>query len=243
MVTLIYNCIEKLQSVLFSPTCILCGQLTHTTASLCPECTTELPYNKQCCSCCSIPLDQKTQKKLLCGACQKQPLSYQYSQIPLIYKKPINRFIQNFKFNNDFVTGKILCDIFESRLPNVSKIKPQALVPVPLHPSRIRLRGYNQALWLANRLSKFTGIKVDNNLIKRIKKTSPQQELKSKQRRTNLKDAFQLNKTIHYKSIAIIDDVVTTGTTVSEIAKLFKKEGVAQIEVWALARTVQSFKK
>lgn len=113
---------------------------------------------------------------------------------------------------------------------------PQCLIAVPLHPKRLRERGYNQALEIARPLAKSLAIKLENNLCQRVKHTPPQTDLKLKDRRVNLRHAFHINTIKHYRHIAIIDDVITTGQTVQELARVFRLAGVETIEVWAVAR-------
>jgi ComF family protein len=114
--------------------------------------------------------------------------------------------------------------------------KPECIIPVPLHPKRLRQRGYNQALELARPIARGLKIKLETQLCQRIRNTLPQTELSLRSRQANLRNAFQITPTVPYQHIAIVDDVVTTGHTVYELARIFKRAGVAQIEIWAVAR-------
>lgn len=114
---------------------------------------------------------------------------------------------------------------------------PDLIVPVPLHWKRRFVRGFNQSQWLANYLGRQLNISVDNKLLTRIRNTPPQQQLRRKQRQKNLKGAFQVNDSLNGQHIALIDDVVTTGSTASELARLLKKTGASRVDVWCLART------
>jgi len=173
----------------------------------------------------------------LCGYCQKNNPAFQSSHIPFRYQSSIQQWIKNFKFNNDLVKGKALSDLFCETLSSNKPLLPEALIPVPLHASRVRQRGYNQALFLARFISKNTGIPVDRRLIRKIRKTPPQHELDQKTRLSNLNNAFSLAGPCSYQHIAIIDDVVTTTATVNEIARLLAGQGVENIQVWAIARS------
>lgn len=232
---MINKCIEFIQAYLLPQSCLLCSHPTHRSIAICPACEDDLPLNKMRCQCCAVPL--QTSDPVLCAGCQLHPPAFHNSHIPLLYSEPVSQWIWHFKFRNDLVKGKAMADLFCESL-NVEMINNvDALIPVPLHPSRIRQRGYNQALWLARQISRQTGIKVDCTLVKRVRKTAAQHDLKYKQRLTNLKGAFEIQNQCSYKSVAIIDDVVTTGTTVNEIARLLAGNGVESIQVWAIART------
>ena len=222
--------------MVFPQSCLVCNQTTQRSIAVCDSCEQELPHNRECCLVCAIPLAGSDD--LCCANCQSNMPSYDVSHIPLLYREPVSQWVQHFKFNGDLVKAKTLADLFLSSLDQHEAGSIDALIPVPLHPSRIRKRGFNQALWLAKQFSQQTGIPVDNRLVMRHKKTLPQHELKYKLRLTNLKDAFKLSAPCHYRQVVIVDDVVTTGTTVNEIAHLLKKQGVESVQIWALARTV-----
>ena len=118
---------------------------------------------------------------------------------------------------------------------------PECIIPVPLHPQRLRVRGFNQALELARIIAKQLNIPLNYSLCQRDKSTPFQSGLSAKQRKQNLKNAFIVTKPHAYKHVAIFDDVVTTGTTVNELAKQLKNSGVETIEVWAIARTQNKY--
>ena len=113
---------------------------------------------------------------------------------------------------------------------------PECLVPVPLHPTRLRKRGFNQAREIARALVKNLPLPVDDRLLRRHKATAQQYDLSPSQRRMNVKDAFSTSKSMSYKRVALVDDVVTTGATASELACLLKRHGVQHVQVWSLAR-------
>lgn len=116
------------------------------------------------------------------------------------------------------------------------KEKPQRLIPVPLHRKRYHQRGFNQAIEIAQPISRQLNIPLDTRCCLRRVDTTAQAELHADERRKNIRGAFQVRHHINYKHVAIIDDVVTTGATVNELAKMLRKEGVTKIEVWCCAR-------
>ena len=120
---------------------------------------------------------------------------------------------------------------------------PECILPVPLHPKRLQQRGFNQALELLSIISTQLGIPLDYSLCQRNKDTPFQSGLSAKQRKQNLRNAFIVSKPQPYKHIAIFDGVVTTGTTVNELARKLKASGAEIIEVWAIARTISANQK
>ncbi|MGB0320122.1 MAG: ComF family protein [Cycloclasticus sp.] len=116
------------------------------------------------------------------------------------------------------------------------KKNPDALIAVPLHPKRLRRRGFNQCDLIAQHIHHELGIPLIHNQLKRIINTQSQVTLTAKERQKNLNNAFRYLPAHDIKTIALIDDVVTTGSTANEIAKTLKKQGVQQVEIWAFAR-------
>ena len=115
-------------------------------------------------------------------------------------------------------------------------IKPDALVPVPIHASRKRMRGYNQSELIARELSRHTKIPVNCDLVTRIKKTLPQRELSESERQNNLKKAFKiLQNDVKLSTIVIVDDIYTTGSTIDAMAEALSGIGVKRIYYMALA--------
>lgn len=113
---------------------------------------------------------------------------------------------------------------------------PEAILPIPLHPTRLKKRGFNQALELAKPLAKKLDIPLLNNAVLRQKYTQPQTELHAQERNENLTNAFQLATHLPYKHIALFDDVITTGATCSSLAQTLQQAGIETIEAWSCAR-------
>lgn len=197
-----------------------------------------------------------SQNDTLCGECITHPPAFDQCIASLRYEFPISTLINRFKHQGHFCNSKVLADLLLDRLsssqsaqlktteldlekqntPKINK-KPDLIVPVPLHWRRQFIRGFNQSQWLANYLGRQLHISVDNKLLTRTRNTPPQQHLRRKQRQKNLKGAFQVKRPLEGQHIAIIDDVVTTGSTVSELSRLLKKAGASRVDIWCLART------
>lgn len=198
----------------------------------CNSCEEDLIVSVERCPVCANRVDNNAR----CGACIKQPPDFTSAEVLFDYQYPVKRIIQAFKFNK----RPELAACFAKKLTNklMSKPKlPDIIVPVPLHKTRQQERGFNQSLELARSIAKRTGLSIDTALCKRIKNTGPQSSLTGQMRKNNVRGVFALTNQCLPKHIAIIDDVVTTGSTVNEIASLFIKAGCHRIDVWAIART------
>ena len=236
---MIYNWLKNSLSGLISKQCLLCLSPTLNTHLLCSDCETDLPVNATRCVLCAIPFSemQTSENSLICGKCQKNPPHYTTSLIPHLYASPLKELIGHLKFHGNLSYAPLLAQTFVSSLKHRQNNLPECIIPVPLHQQRLRERGFNQALELARIIAKQLHIPVDYTLCQRNKATPFQSGLSAKQRKQNLKGAFNVEKTQLYKHVAIFDDVVTTGTTVNELAKQLRQSGVETIEVWAIART------
>ena len=134
--------------------------------------------------------------------------------------------------------AKTVASLLSSELQNNNIERPDALIVVPMHISRLRERGYNHSALIAQHLSKMLDIPLIRGAVIKHKRTAPQAQQSLNNRKKNLNKSFKIEKTIAAKSVAIIDDVVTTGATAEEIAKILKKNGVDYIQVWGVAHTL-----
>lgn len=154
------------------------------------------------------------------------------------YTEPISTLIWRLKFQGNLAIAhwfsQCWMDCLKTRAHHTL---PEIILPVPLHHARLKERGFNQALEIAKPIGQYFSIPVDTRTCVRIKNTRAQSSLTGDQRKNNIKNAFGLSYSINAKHIAIVDDVYTTGSTVSEISNLLKKSGVEKIEAWCCART------
>ncbi|MCW8987701.1 MAG: phosphoribosyltransferase family protein [Gammaproteobacteria bacterium] len=219
--------------------CLLCLAPTHNTHLICRGCKEDLPKNQYHCVICSLPFAPAEARKqlLVCGHCQKNPPTYTTSVIPHLYAAPIKQLISQFKFHSNLTYASLLAQNFVHVIKQRKNNLPDCIIPVPLHQQRLQERGFNQALELSRMIASQLNIPLDYSLCQRAKATPYQSGLSAKQRKQNLKNAFHVTRSHSYKHVVIFDDVVTTGTTVNELAKQLKKSGVEIIEVWAIART------
>jgi ComF family protein len=185
------------------------------------------------CPRCALP----TPSSQLCGHCLTTPPEQQLSFSAYPYQDPIDRLIIDFKFNNklylsDFFAEQMICKLNPNKLPEL-------LIPIPLHPNRLKHRGYNQSFELAKSLSKQLTIPSSNGYLERIIDTQSQSSMPFKQRKQNIQHAFKGTLSRPPKHIALIDDVLTTGHTANAAAKILRQAGATMIEVWTIARTIR----
>ncbi|MFM6988067.1 MAG: ComF family protein [Arenimonas sp.] len=149
-----------------------------------------------------------------------------------LYEAPVDGLIQNFKFREDLGAGRHLARL---ALPVLAAGTPQALLPIPLHVSRLRQRGFNQSLELARCWSRGTGIPVFGRALVRARATAVQSGLKGAERAANVQGAFRAVGLLP-AHVALVDDVYTTGATCAAAAEVLLAAGVRRVDVWCLAR-------
>lgn len=220
---------------LFKHLCIFCDDLTNRKLDLCVGCEKDLPFLENCCIKCAqkLPADQ-----MICGSCLND-FSNITTKVLFEYQIPVDQIILNFKFHDGLIKGNVLSVLFAEHLDVQYKneIKPELIIPVPLHKSRLRKRGYNQALEIARPIAKRLNIPIDKCSVIRSKSTKAQATLPLKERKQNIKNAFQIKKNLEARYVAIVDDVITTGNTVKELCKVLQKAGVVKIDIWCLAKS------
>lgn len=212
--------------------CLLCGDAGARGMDLCEACAAELPRNTQCCHRCALPMPASAP---LCGRCQRKAPPWHAAWAPFRYAWPLNRLETRFKFGSDLAAGRALALMWLQQAPPFPL--PQLMLPVPLHGHRLRARGYNQALELARPLARALAMPCRHDLLLRTRPTDAQTGLDALTRRRNLRGAFALREGATLPShVVVLDDVFTTGATLSECTRVLQRAGVARVDVWALAR-------
>jgi len=212
--------------------CLLCDALAGSTANICDPCHLRLPWLEHSCRLCALPLAAPG----LCGGCQRRAPPFTGAIACFEYGQPVRHLLINFKFHRQLAPASLLGAVLAQRVAADCKTLPDAIIPVPLHPARIRQRGFNQSLEIARHLSTRLGIALRSDQVQRVKNTLPQTGLHTAAaRRRNLARAFQANRpqTGH---VAIVDDVYTTGATASALARCLGKAGAARVDLWVVAR-------
>lgn len=172
----------------------------------------------------------------ICGRCQSSPPAYDSAVSLFHYAAPIDQLIVRLKFGAKLHLARLLGELMADHLAQRADTLPEMIIPVPLHRSRLRERGYNQALELARPIAKRLAIPIDYRSCARLRPTSAQSLLPAAARRGNVKGAFGVVRPLGARHIALIDDVMTTGHTLQELARVLCKSGVARIDIWVLAR-------
>jgi ComF family protein len=229
------NCLGWIRRAVYPPACVFCNLPTGKD-DLCTGCAGDLAKNTIACSVCALPLQNPFDR--ICGQCQQKPPHFDQSIAPYLYEYPLDRLIQRFKFRGDLRCGRILAGLLLDSLQQTSvAIEAQALIPVPLHRRRLFERGFNQSRELARDIGKGLGLPLLDNQLTRVRNTRAQSELDAGRRHANVRGAFAVQSSIKLPSrIALIDDVMTTGSTVNECALCLKNAGVDQVSIWIIAR-------
>lgn len=226
------------QHWLLPPLCLLCGSAGTNGRDLCANCTADLPKNHNPCSACALPL--AIGQNGLCPHCRLHPPPFERAFAPLIYQPPLDYLIGGLKFGGHLSHARLLGDLFALSFAESGLALPDCIIPVPLHPQRLRERGFNQAVELARPIARQHRIPLIVDQLQRTRHTTPQTGLPADQRRTNLIGAFAIGTQLAGARVALMDDVITTTSTTSECARTLRSAGVAEIQVWAIARTADS---
>jgi ComF family protein len=236
--------LQNLITQLFPSRCILCRQTVSESAvmhniEVCSGCLEKLPLNQPCCIRCALPLAADVNNGVLCGRCLAKPPVFDYCYSLFRYDDEIIHLVHQLKFGEKISYARSLGEMLYSRLQTeilLSKDKPDCLLPVPLHNKRLQQRGYNQSIEIARILARKLEMPIEYNAVIRQRSTLTQTGLNAKQRQKNIRNAFSLAGEMDYKHVLIIDDVVTTGATVNELARLLKRNKVERVGVLSIAR-------
>jgi ComF family protein len=223
---------SRLLAALWPPRCLACGERGHAARDLCPACLDVLPWNRVACPTCALPLPMPA---AACGAClaRRPPLALVHAAC--VYARPLDRLLPRFKFHGDFAAGRLLSQLMADACDDLPR--PDALVAIPLHRSRLRQRGYDQALELARPLARALDLPLRPDLLVRGRGTAPQSELSAAARRRNLRDAFAVQAGTPLPAhVVLVDDVMTTGATLHAAAIALRRAGVARVDAWVCAR-------
>ncbi len=220
----------------FNPAlCLTCGIPVRTKAFICQHCLETLLTVSNPCTLCGLP---NMSTGPVCPSCLYTPPCWHHMIAPLIFTGGSRHLIHDLKFQEQPHISHALISHFVNYYTHRSV---DVLIPVPLHKTRLLERGFNQADEVAGVLSKMLKIKVDRKSLRRVKETQSQSGLSLDKRRKNILHAFEFSPRNQYRSVAIIDDVITTGSTMTEICRLLSRSGIKTIEVWSLARALKHY--
>ena len=252
--------LARLGRRLWVPRCLVCAEPAPGQLDLCGGCAAALPWMPPACLCCAMPLHGAARGTArgdacgtalepavgpatgaqpgpgrLCSACQHDPPPLAETHAAFLYGFPVDRLLPRLKFHRDLPAGRLLAQAMAAAFARVDR--PDVLVPVPLHRSRLRQRGYNQALELARPLGRTLGIPVRHDLLARIRATAAQSRLDAGARAANLRDAFDVPGHLEVPAhVALVDDVMTTGATLHAAADALLDAGAGRVDAWVCAR-------
>ncbi len=199
----------------------------------CAACHADLPRLPDAhCPVCALP----TFAGEICGKCLKKSPAFERTVAAFSYGFPLDQLVKALKFQESLVLVNLLADELAQRID----ARPDGIVAMPLHPQRLRTRGFNQSQLLAARIAKRIGVPLLSDACQRVRDTPPQSLLPWKERDKNIRGAFEvtLPATVCGKHIAIVDDVMTSGASIGELARALKKAGAREVSAWVVARTL-----
>lgn len=219
---------QRILEFIYPRTCPYCGQVIQ--KGICRSCQIKSERIREPrCKRCGKPIRYAEEE--CCTDCRTGHLFYEQGRSLYLHKKPVNKAVYEFKFHNKRIYGETFAAEMADEFGDLLKRwKVGEIIPVPLHPEKMRKRGYNQAGILADELGKRTGISVNKTCVYRITNTIPQKMLGQKERQKNLRRAFAIDREWRPGgNVLIIDDIYTTGSTINAIARLLKKMGAKKV--------------
>ena len=198
---------------------------------LCHDCYTRLPWLPALrCPQCALP----TPAGNLCGACLSHPPRFDAVSAAFAYDWPLSTLIHHYKYAGNLALARLLANALGTRIATPVDL----ILPMPLAPQRLRERGFNQALEIARSISRATGFPLAVDACRRVRHSTPQAALPWQARAQNIRGAFVCDADLSGKRVAVIDDVLTTGATLNELARNLRKAGALEIHGWVVARTL-----
>lgn len=216
--------------------CLLCEDARETRGGLCTKCQSALPLNHQHCDYCAAPLFTDS----ICGRCQKSMPQFDQVVAPVLYEEPIDKMICDLKYREKLTLARVASELIADSVLKSGQKKPDLICSVPMTSRALRKRGFNQAALIAKLVGKRLGIKVAYGLLRKTRDTAHQSELDAKNRSKNLKKVFQCDRMIMGLHLALIDDVLTTGATASEVSAALKTAGAARVDLCVCARAADT---
>ena len=226
------NIRSEIERILPAQPCVLCGSMSRN-GLWCAACDATLPYlNMPHCPVCALP----TPDGEVCGHCLAHPPLFTRTTAVFGYAFPLDKLIQAMKYGEQFAmahafAGKLAQCIAKNALPDY-------VLPMPLHPAKLRERGFNQSLLLAAKIAREHHLKLLPVVCQRVRDTPPQSALPWKERKSNMRNAFRCDMDLTGKRVALVDDVLTTGASLNALAKAVQKRGACEISTWVVARTL-----
>jgi ComF family protein len=214
----------------FRGDCVLCLEEAGT-GLVCQNCERFLAEPRSRCPRCAIPVADGG----WCGGCLREPPRFDDIVTAFDYRFPVDRLVRRFKFSADLALGAYLGDALAAAVASVAR--PDVVVASPSSPARLRERGFDPALLLARRVRARLGLRLDAGSLAKMRHTPPQAGLDRGERQRNLRGAFTIRRSLAGLHVAVVDDVMTTGATLAELAGVLKEAGARRVSGWVAART------
>lgn len=213
--------------------CVLCGQMSHD-GLWCAACDRTLPYlDRPHCPSCALPTPRGEQ----CGRCLSHPPAFDRTAAAFAYAFPLDRLIQGMKYREQLALAHAFAARLTSRID--TQHLPDCVIPMPLHPKKLRERGFNQSLLLAAAIARELNLELLPNACHRIRDTPSQSALPWKERKKNVRGAFRCDLDLSGKHVALVDDVLTTGASLNALTTAVRKQGASGVSAWVVARTIR----
>lgn len=210
--------------------CLLCGAFSHNGA-WCKACDGALPYlTAPHCPQCALP----THNGDICGRCLKHKPQFDRTLAVFAYTFPLDKLVQALKFGEHLMLVRSLADC----LAHSVEARPDCIIPMPLHPLRLRERGFNQSMELARRVANKLDIPLLPHACQRVRDTPPQSALAWKERGKNVRKAFICAQDLSGLKVAVVDDVMTSGASLNEVSIALRRGGASEVSAWVIARTL-----
>lgn len=219
----------------FKQICTLCASHDGGDLGICKSCLHDLPrHDAPQCPQCALPTDGS-----ICGNCISSPPDFNATHALFTYDYPVDALLQHYKYKETLHLANTFSALMVSKQLIAHHRKPiDLIIPMPMHAKRLKERGFNHALEIARLLSRQLQIPLDYTTCQRTKHTPPQASLHLKERFKNIRGVFNCQQKLPDLRIAIVDDVMTTGASLNELAKTLKQAGAAHVECWVIARTL-----
>ena len=216
--------------------CLFCSMPSADDIDICAPCRADLPWLEPGCRRCALPLPDPEESEL-CGRCLIDPPAFQRTEACWLYRPPLARAIATFKYHRNLGYGRSLGILMADRIASAYSHGAAAdfITSVPLHLRRRLRRGFNQSEMIAQLLAGQLQLPY-RPLLKRTRATPAQQTLDAEDRYHNLKNAFR-SKPLRGETVAVVDDVMTTGATADEVSRCLLAAGAGEVHIWCLART------
>lgn len=231
------HCLPTNLSGLLASCCLLCGENSGS-APICPACAADLPHFSahHACPCCG----EVSTLGSTCGRCLRRPPAFSRTQALWRYAFPADRLIQALKYRHCLPLGTWFGEILAT---TIDAKDIDSIVPLPLHPQRLAERGFNQSVLIAEALGNCLNLPVDRDSLQRSRPTPPQAGQPYRRRQANVRDAFESCGKLSGQRLLLVDDVMTTGATLREAARILRLLGATEVRLAVVARALRDDRK